>query len=115
MSDDNKSSEEKVRHTVSMTHRQLGLSASGISILTYALVGPLGHFFQSKAEGAAQGEKQTMQAEQIVEIKKAMNDNKNEIIDKINDVVRPLAKDIDRHETRIVNLEFIQMKPTKGK
>jgi len=70
MSDEDKSAEQKIRHTVSMTHRQLGLTASGVSILTYALVGPLGHFFQSKADGALQNEKQVMQAEQIVEIKK---------------------------------------------
>ncbi len=100
---DEKPSEEKVRHTISLSHKQAGISAATIMALTAALTGPLSKIFQTKAEAA-------VQMEQIVELKALIGASKIEIIDKIDGTIKSIVKDLDRHETRIVNLEFLQMK-----
>lgn len=110
---DEKPVTEQIRKTVSMTHKQAGFTAGGIAALTAVLVGPLSQFFQTKLEAAKQGTSIAVQANQIAELKTTMETNKTEIIEAINSVVKPIAKDVDRHETRIVNLEFIQMKKEK--
>lgn len=102
-----------IRKTVSLTHKQAGISAVTIAALSASLIGPLSSFFQSKEKGDAQGIMQTVQASQIIELKNLMNENKRDIIEKINDVIKGVASNVDKHETRIVNLEFIQMKGQK--
>lgn len=77
--------------------------------LAMLLKGPLSTMFQTKEEAAKQNGAIELQAAQIVDIKTTMESNKKEIIEAFNSVVKPVAKDVDRHETRIVNLEFIQM------
>jgi hypothetical protein len=106
--------EDKVRKTLSLTHKQAGLSAASIAALTAVLVGPLSQVFQTKLDAAKVVSAQEVQAHQLVELRSILNENKRDIIDKINDAVRGIASQVDKHETRIVNLEFIQMKKHKG-
>lgn len=106
--------EYKTRKTLSLTHKQAGFSAASIAALTAVLVGPLSQVFQTKLDAAKVASTQDMQAQQLVELKLVLNENKRDIIDKINDAVKGIASSVDKHETRIVNLEFIQMK-TKEK
>lgn len=101
---------EQVRKTISMTHKQAGLSAGGIAALTAVLVGPLSQIFQTKLDAQKQDNMIQVQASQIIDIKNTIEKNTGIIVEKLNDVVKPVAKNIDNHETRIVNLEFIQMK-----
>lgn len=89
----------------------------GMAIFTYgsamalamALKGPLSTMFQTKEEAAKQDTAIALNAAQLVDLKTTMDSNKKEIIEAFNSVVKPIAKDVDRHETRIVNLEFLQM------
>jgi hypothetical protein len=97
------------RKTVSLTHRQAGFTAGGIAALTAVLVGPLSQFFQTKLDAQKQDSNIRLQAAQLESLRATMESNKKDIIDAFNSVVKPIAKDVDRHETRIVNLEFIQM------
>ncbi len=106
--------EEKVRKTLSLTHKQAAFSATSIAALTAVLVGPLSQVFQTKLDAAKVTAIQEVQQSQIGELKTLIENSKRDIITKIDDSVKGVAKDVDRHETRIVNLEFIQMK-SRGK
>lgn len=97
------------RKTISQTHKQALISYGSVAAFAAMLAGPLSHFFQTKEDGALQAQAIVMQSAQITDLKTAMDKNTNLIIEKMNDVVKPVAKDVDRHETRIVNLEFLQM------
>ncbi len=107
--------ESIVRKTLSLTHRQAGFSAIGIAALTATMVGPLSQFFQTKLDAEKQGTSIKVQANQIAELKNTMESNKTEIINTINSVAKPVAQQLDYHEKRIVNLEFIEMSKTKGR
>lgn len=96
-----------MRRTISLSHKQAGVSAVSIAALAALLTGPLAQFFQTKEKADIV---QSMQQAQVLELKSLMNENKRDIIDKINDAVKSVASNVDKHETRIVNLEFIQMK-----
>lgn len=102
--------ETQIRKTVSLTHKQAGLTAGGIAALTAVLVGPLSQVFQTKLDASKQSGLIAVQASQIVDLKAVMEANKVEILNAVNNVMKPVAKEVDNHETRIVNLEFIQMK-----
>lgn len=106
---DEKPQEERVRKTISMTHGQAGFSAVTIMALSAALTGPLSKVFQTREDAAKQGTSIAVQATQIAELKSAMDSNKTEIITTINSVLKPIALEQEHHETRIVNLEFLQM------
>ncbi len=109
------SDDTSIRKTLSLTHRQAGFSAVGIAALTATMVGPLSQFFQTKLEAQKQTTSIEVQANQIAELKSAMEANKTEIINTINTVAKPVAQQLDYHEKRIVNLEFIQMQKPRGK
>lgn len=89
----------------------------GMAIFTYgstialamALKGPLSTMFQTKEEAAKQDTAIALNTAQLIDLKATMDTNKKEIIEAVNSVMKPIAKDVDRHETRIVNLEFLQM------
>ncbi len=102
--------ESKIRKTISLSHRQAAFSATSIAALTAVLVGPLSQVFQTKLDAAKVTTAQEVQAGQILELKNLIDSSKREIIGKIDDSVKGIAKDVDRHETRIVNLEYFQMK-----
>lgn len=105
--------DEGTKKTISMSHKQAGFSAASIAALTAVLVGPLSQVFQTKLEAAKLSTTQEVQAGQILEVKNLITESRRDIIDKINDAIKSVAGNVDKHETRIVNLEFIQMK--KGK
>ncbi len=104
-----------IRKTLSMTHRQAGLGALSIASLTAVLVGPLSQIFQTKLDAAKVTTTQEVQAGQILELKNLITESKRDIIDKINDSIKGVASNVDKHETRIVNLEFIEMNKPRGK
>lgn len=89
----------------------------GMALFTYgsamalamALKGPLSTMFQTKEEAAKQDTAIALNAKDYENLNKKLDSNTAEIIKEINSVVKPIAKDVDRHETRIVNLEFLQM------
>ena len=108
------SGENTVRKTLSLTHKQAGFSAASIAALTAVLVGPLSQVFQTKLDAAKVVAAQEIQAHQLTELKLVLNENKRDIIDKINEAIKGIAYQVDKHETRIVNLEFIQMKKPRG-
>ncbi len=103
---DETKTENHVRKTIALTHKQAGISAASIATLAAMLAGPLGGFFQSKSDGANQ-------AVQISELKAAVAQSKTDIIAKIEDVVKPIAHNVDKLETRVVFLEQIKMEKEK--
>mgnify|MGYP001582262594 CR=1 FL=1 len=105
----------QTRKTLTFTHKQAGFSAASIAALTAVLVGPLSQVFQTKLDAAKVTTIQEVQATQILELKVLIGDSKREILDKITDSIKNIANTVDKHETRIVNLEFIQMNKTGGK
>ncbi len=103
------------RKTLTFTHKQAAFSAASIAAFAAVLVGPLSQVFQTKLDAAKVTTTQEVQANQILELKVAINESKREILDKITDSVKNIANQVDKHETRIVNLEFIQMGKNKGR
>lgn len=104
-----KPQEEKVRGTISQTHKQAFLSYGSTAVLAAVLSGPLSKFFQTKEDAAKQGTSIAVQATQIADLKTAIDANKTDIINAVNSVMKPIAQEQEHHETRIVNLEFLQM------
>lgn len=91
------------------THGMAFFTYGSAMALAMAMKGPLSIMFQTKDDAAKQDIAIALNAKDYENLNKKLDDNKKEIIDSFNSVVKPVAKEVDNHETRIVNLEFIQM------
>lgn len=108
MADEIKPPEQQVR-MIKQSKGTAIFTYGSTALLAMFLKAPLSEFFQTKEDAAKQTTSIAVQATQIAELKTTMESNKKEIIEAFNSVVKPVAKEVDKHETRIVNLEFIQM------
>ncbi len=111
--DDSNDDAHTRKPAVITTPKQSWLSHSSAAGLG-ALIVFLTPYFQTKEAGSAQGTAIVVNANQLSDLKSLMNENKRDIIEKINDVAKPVISGLEKHETRIVNLEFLQMQK-KGK
>lgn len=95
--------EEKVRKTVSLTHRQIG--ATGLIGLAVALAPYLKETFVTRGEQAEMTVQMEYMRRDIAEIKTLIDSKSSNIIEQIREYDKRTVKTEDRLERRIDTLE----------
>ncbi len=95
--------EEKVRKTISLTHRQIG--ATGLLGLAVALAPYLKETFVTKGEGQVLAVQVEYLRKDVAEIKTMIDSNTQRILEEVKDADKRTAKNMDRLERRVDYLE----------
>lgn len=103
--------ESHVRKTVSLTHKQIGVT--GLVGLAVALAPYLKETFMSRAEGEKVAIEIEYMRRDISALKLSVDDVPNKVGEQIRSMQRQINKDADRHEKRIENLEMYAFKTRK--
>ncbi len=107
------SDKEKVRKTVSLTHRQIG--ATGLIGLAVALAPYLKETFVTRDEQKVVAVQMEQMSKELAELRVSVDANTIRILDQIKESERRTGKNEDRLERRVDGLEAaLRLKSLRG-